>query len=46
MTIRRWFAPRSSCCPAKGRNGIAAAIWASRTAIAPRAGVVTANLHM
>jgi hypothetical protein len=27
------------------RNGIAAAIWASRTTIAPRAAVVTANLH-
>jgi hypothetical protein len=30
----------------EGRNGIAATIWASRTTIAPRAGVVTANLHV
>jgi hypothetical protein len=30
----------------EGRNGTAAAIWASRTTIAPRAGVVTANLRV
>ena len=30
----------------EGRNDIAATIWASRTTIAPRADVVTANLHV